>query len=200
MPKQNPWLSLATTVHLVLGCSWPRCLSSGDTHPGQGELGSSSGPRGSEIKQKSANKLKSATRVPALTSSILLFLSLQQRRFPAQEAAWSLPECARKRESLPCSGSKRLPAADLHRSLSARSCSQSVPAGKAGSAPRPSRSSSRWRLAAPCLLELGTAAPRGRGACGQVPGLWLGGAAVWQAAMGMAGTAEPAHRLSTYLL
>lgn len=56
-------------------------------------------PRQGEIKQYSANKLKSVTQVPALTSSTLLLLPPRQRRFPAQKAAWLLPERAGKRES-----------------------------------------------------------------------------------------------------
>lgn len=86
MPEQNPRLSLATTVQLVLGCSRPHCPSAGDTHPGRGDRKQQQ-PRQGKRKQKSTNKLKLITQVPALTSSILLLLSLRQRRFPAQEGS-----------------------------------------------------------------------------------------------------------------
>ena len=198
-PKQNPQLSLAAVVQLVLGCSWPRCRAGGlpSRTPGGRKQRQ---PRRGGIKQKSANKLMSPTQVPALTSSILLLLPLWQRRFPAQNhriRGWKralrpsspaitptppcllnrIPKCpiykflehrqpghcqstlGRGSESLLCRGSKRLPPADLHRSLSARSCSQSGPADKAGSAPHPARSSSRRGLAAPRFLEPGTAVP-----------------------------------------
>lgn len=66
-------------------------------------------PRQGEKKQKSANKLKSVTPVPALTSSILLLLPLWQRRFPAQKAARPLPENAGKRERELALQGKRTP-------------------------------------------------------------------------------------------
>lgn len=44
-------------------------------------------PQQGKIKQKSTNKLKSVSQVPALTSSILLLLPLWQRRFPTPEGS-----------------------------------------------------------------------------------------------------------------
>lgn len=74
-------------------------------------------PRQGEIKQYSANKLKSVTQVPALTSSTLLLLPLRQRRFPAQKAAWLLPEYAGKRQSKPALPGKQTPSSSRSPSL-----------------------------------------------------------------------------------
>lgn len=92
IPEPNTQPNLAT-----MGFSQPFCPLAGDTHPGQGSRKQQQ-PQQGKIKQKSTNKLKSVTQVPALTSSILLLLPLRQRRFPAQKAAWLLPEYVGKRE------------------------------------------------------------------------------------------------------
>lgn len=89
-------------------------------------------PRQGEIKQYSANKLKSVTQVPAFTSSTLLLLPPRQRRFPAQKAAWLLPERAGKRESefaflQPISIALYLPAAARNLARQIRQRSPSFP-------------------------------------------------------------------------
>lgn len=160
-------------------------------------------PRHHEIKQKSVNKLKSVTQVPALTSSILSLLPLRHRRFPAQKAARPLPECAGKRKREFGLQGKQMPSSSRSPSLficpqllTICPCRQGRQRSPSFSFLQPARSgsstfsgagdsSAAWQTSAwPSPTAL---ARRCR-------------AAAWQLATGMAGTAEQAHGLSTHLL
>lgn len=74
-------------------------------------------PQPGEIKQESTNKLMSISQVPALTSSILLLLPLQQRRFPEQKAAQPLPEYTGKGEREFALQRKKMPSSSRSPSL-----------------------------------------------------------------------------------
>lgn len=112
--------SLPTKEHSSTGAkpvAKPGKCAGGHPSRAAGDRKQQQQPRQGEIKQYSANKLKSVTQVPALTSSTLLLLPLRQRRFPAQKAAWLLPECAGKRESKSALQGKQTPSSSRSPSL-----------------------------------------------------------------------------------